>query len=89
MDTKIVFFSFVDKQIECLRILARLTLTNVANPYIFLFLFFITLFFHLRSFNPLLPTPPHPPLWVFSFRFYREVRSYSIYLSLCDLFHLA
>ena len=59
MDAKIVFLSFVDKETECLRILARLTLTNVTNPYIFLFHFFIKLFFHLYSFNPLLSTLPH------------------------------
>ena len=87
MGAKIVFFSFVDKETECLRILARLTLINVANLYIFLFLFFIKLFFHLHSFNPLLPTLPH--ICGVFFRFYIEVRSYSIYLSLCNLFHLA
>lgn len=63
MEAEIVYFSFVDKATGCLGILARFTLTKVANPYIFLFLIKLPP-------SPISPTPPLPQPTSVGFFFY-------------------
>lgn len=70
METKVVLFSFVNRETEYLEILPRLTLTKIANAFIFLFLF--SLNFFPPSF--LSPTPPHPcpaslPLYIYLYEY--------------------